>query len=236
MKYIKKQQSPTLFEEWKKQVDLEKQILDRKKGGELWNLFHSTCPPKDKQEDNIVYYSKKELREELLKEQGFICCYCNQSLKNDPKTIIEHLHDKDSNLELTFEYNNLLVSCNGGQKDPKPKKLHCDAEKKDKTILVTPLETDCETHFYFDISGKIFSNTDNGEKTIKELNLNIKKLQDLRAGAIDGFLFNEDFEVITENEAKIILENIYTTDVNSHFIEFCFAVKNVLESEFPPNK
>lgn len=231
MKHIDKNQSPSIFEMWKEQLGLEKLLLEGKEGKNLWDLLHSKCPPKEEQGEGIIYYSKQELREELLTEQGFICCYCNQSINNDHNTIIEHLQDKDSNNNLTFEYNNLLASCNGGQKDPKPKESHCDAAKEDKEISVTPLEVDCETHFYFDISGEIFSNTEKGEETIARLNLNIKKLKGLRAGAIEGIVFEDDFDIISDDKAHIVLEDIYQQEEKGNFKEFCFAIKNVIERE-----
>ena len=78
MKYIVKHPAPQAFENWKKQ---ENPIT--------WDDFPSNLP--QNQEDGIVYYSKNELRERLLDEQGYICCYCQQEIKNDFNTVVEHL-------------------------------------------------------------------------------------------------------------------------------------------------
>jgi uncharacterized protein (TIGR02646 family) len=70
--------------------------------------------------------SKQMLREFLLREQGFICCYCGQRLLNNEKSPIEHLEPKSLkfwnedegkhdyvNVHLTYDYDNLLASCPG---------------------------------------------------------------------------------------------------------------------------
>jgi hypothetical protein len=57
---------------------------------------------------------RKKLRIALRREQGNICCYCGQKLRSD--TVLEHFLNKAGNLcERTYNYKNLLASCNGNQ-------------------------------------------------------------------------------------------------------------------------
>jgi len=59
-------------------------------------------------------YTKDELRESLVNDQGHICCYCGQRIENDHRTIREHLNPKNIYKTRTYDYINLLASCSGG--------------------------------------------------------------------------------------------------------------------------
>jgi|GEM_PF-1152246 len=60
-------------------------------------------------------YTKKALRKTLVEEQAYLCCYCGKQIGLNHKTIIEHLYPKSKDKSKTFEYANLLASCDGGQ-------------------------------------------------------------------------------------------------------------------------
>jgi hypothetical protein len=105
MRHIQKNSSPPEFENWKK-------ANSPTAWGDLIN------EPKHR-EEGIVYYTKEELRGELLKEQGHLCCYCQQRIKNEESTVIEHLFprngaDKERGKAKMFDYNNLLAASDGG--------------------------------------------------------------------------------------------------------------------------
>lgn len=116
---------------WKRTITadlIRKYRTDTVSGNDLWNLLGD----------------KKDLKLALLREQGFLCCYCgcpidihslngeNSSLNNAQ---IEHLIPKGQrNLagkyiskHLTYDYDNLLVSCQGGTKDV----IHCVSDNKE---------------------------------------------------------------------------------------------------------
>ena len=67
---------------------------------------------------------KKPLKQSLLREQGFVCCYCGQRIFNNEKTPIEHLEPKSlkdsqgnyQNLDDINNYQNLMASCAGSAK------------------------------------------------------------------------------------------------------------------------
>ena len=59
-------------------------------------------------------YSKRELKQSLLEDQGYICCYCGKRIENDSTTPIEHLNPKSIYKNRTYDYTNLLASCDGG--------------------------------------------------------------------------------------------------------------------------
>jgi len=60
----------------------------------------------------------EKIKEKLIKEQGYICCYCGSRIKEGGNTRIEHLlpKSKEEYKNLTFDYGNLLASCQGGTK------------------------------------------------------------------------------------------------------------------------
>lgn len=84
-------------------------------GAELWDLM----------------IDKKPLKRSLLKEQGYVCCYCGRRIFNDHNTLIEHLEPKGGSLtngteeaELVnhpsrkvYDYQNIMASCMGGTKN-----------------------------------------------------------------------------------------------------------------------
>ena len=97
MKYIQKLK-PDFFDSDVadlKQTLIKSSIEDKKK---IWNK----------------YKEKRKLKEYILEnEQNYLCGYCEAQVDLD-NSHIEHIEPKINNLDLlTFEYSNLLVSCNG---------------------------------------------------------------------------------------------------------------------------
>lgn len=203
MKYIAKKPEPTAFTAWKQSIQetLQRYAEKSTKGDRIWELLSSKIPD-DKKEVGNIYYSKEELREELLKEQGYICCYCNQFIDNNHTTIIEHLQAKEQDpTVLTFDYENLLASCNGGQKDeaegtPPKRYKHCDALRSspdksidnNKNLPITPLNPDCEKRFSCTLEGEIVANSTDAAETIRLLGLDAPKLGRMRRDAIELYI------------------------------------------------
>lgn len=85
-----------------------KEDANPKKGERIWSLMTN----------------KKNLKQSLLREQGFVCCYCGQRIFNNEKTPIEHLKPKSlrdsygnyQNLDDIYNYQNLMASCAGSAK------------------------------------------------------------------------------------------------------------------------
>ncbi len=226
MKYIVKQSSPQAFEDWKNQETPKS-----------WdNDFHSNLPKN--QEEGVFYYSKSQLRKQLLEEQGFICCYCQQEIQDDFHTPIEHIKPRELFKELTFDYKNLLASCDGGQKErraTKPFPAFCDAKKGKQHIEISPLYPNCEQHFDYkiiettaDIEIEVVGNTIEGRKVIEQLNLNVPFLRRLRATKLRSFLD----ETLSEEDLTMILlhyQKQIETKPNNKFPPFCIVVINILE-------
>lgn len=106
------------LEAWKAQLDLVSLYAEPNQTGDnLWKI-----------EDNEFQNVKDKLREDLNVEQGKICCYCCQQLEL-LRTKIEHFLAKSAPdrvdkaqafAERVFNYDNLLLSCDGGEISQKP--------------------------------------------------------------------------------------------------------------------
>ncbi|MBK9106383.1 MAG: TIGR02646 family protein [Saprospiraceae bacterium] len=205
MKYIAKGESPLQFEWWK---------VYRQPNN--WNDLDGVTFPMANRIDGAEYYSKEELREELLLEQGRTCCYCENRIQNHPlRTKVDHIEPREGDTQTAriFDYHNFGLSCNGGERDPAPIELHCDSAKKSKIIKLTPHNPACETEIVFTIKGEIIGLTERATQTINCLNLGINKLNNLREEAIAGFIFTDEEKTlyITKEEA-LKLRNILSTN------------------------
>ncbi len=111
-------ESRNRLETWKTQLDLARLYAEPNQTGDaLWNI-----------EDFEFQNVKDRLREDLNTEQGKICCYCCQGLEL-LRTKIEHflaksapdrLDKEQAFVERVFNYENLLLSCDGGERSQKP--------------------------------------------------------------------------------------------------------------------
>ncbi len=230
MRQINKNTEPNEFVLWKSanQEKIDGLIAEGKSGDVLWDILYSSLS-----KDVVVNdYSKAQLREALLQEQFYICCYCNDSIKGDSKTKIEHFLPKAKYRDRTFDYQNLLAACNGGEKeaDPKllnPRVLHCDSKKDNEDPsqhqLVTPFDIDADTHFYFTENGEIRSNTQQGKNTITFLNLDCKRLNLRRKKAIETYLYEFETEDIDAQIDEISIP------INGKLQAFCTVILSVLE-------
>ena len=68
---------------------------------------------------------KNELADQLLKEQGYICCYCGQRINRDTMAI-EHFYPKSKYKSEMFDYQNLFASCKCSDKKYYPYSTELD--------------------------------------------------------------------------------------------------------------
>jgi uncharacterized protein (TIGR02646 family) len=138
---------------------------------------------------------KDELREQLLNEQGFICCYCMRRIpqtlsleqieKNYPSSKIEHVlpQENPKYSDQVLNYNNLLIACNGNH-GQSPRIQTCDSSKGKREISFNPSDKnrDIENYIRYNGEGRIFSDTSLIEYELnKILNLNTDDLKRVRA-------------------------------------------------------
>ena len=195
MRYIRKNPSPQAFEDWK-----------NANNPTAWdNLMNQ---PRHR-EEGIIYYAKEDLRGELLREQGHLCCYCQQRIENVESTVIEHLFprngaDKDQGRAKMFDYDNLVAACDGGStaNRDRPSKIksfpqYCDKNKDEDLLPLSPLRPDVEarlTYLRSDDKVRIEPVGEDPEAlaAIEQiLNLNTPFLEKRRGEAIDGLIFKD---------------------------------------------
>ncbi|MBE9064137.1 retron system putative HNH endonuclease [cf. Phormidesmis sp. LEGE 11477] len=195
MKHIQKQNEPQEFIDWKK-----------KKKNPTYERFKKTKKV------------RIPVKEALIKEQGGLCCYCERQITLD-NSHIEHFKPKSDKTVDPLDFQNLLCSCQRELAEKEPR--HCGNAKGDydPTLLISPLESTCATHFIFDGDGNIGpkENTDRrAVNTIKQLQLNIPKLIALRQGAIGLFLDSR----LSDDELKTFIEGYLSRSQSGYYSEF----------------
>ncbi len=158
MKYIEQQHSPHSFENWK-----------RNNTTANWSGFSGT-------------YEYKTVKKQLINQQKQMCGYCEIFIKEDNESShIDHLKDKHTYPEETFNFNNLLASCQ-----------HTDScgHKKGNNYFhgfISPFDKNCQNRFTYTLNGRVIPTNENdtdARKTIDILGLNCKRLIDRRKGII----------------------------------------------------
>lgn len=216
MKYIQKGEEPEKFTIWK--------ALSNDNWQPSWD-------------DNFQAPEKPIVHEALLKEQGYICCYCGMRITK-ATSHIEHLKPRSAYPDLALEYTNLLASCQGESEEPPPVPVHCGHKKKywyDEYLMVSPLENHCVDFFKYLASGEILPTDDPQKKaaaetTIEYLALNINKLQNMRRVAIGTALLT--LEDLNEAEIQQLAQGYEKPDSNGQYIQFCTAISYLLKNYF----
>lgn len=215
-------------------------------GRPLYNHLQPSLPREP--EDGISYYSKLELREALLRAQGYICCFCNRVINHrsegeynerqlaDLPEEIEHMRPVHSFPKNALDYDNLAISCRGGRGTEKET---CNASKGASMLPLTPFDASCEERIFFTEDGQIQGADEEAEKTIEILNLTA--YDEDRAETIAGFIYQfqdeEEMEngfsdtLITREEAQKLVDVLSQKDAKGRFRPFCSAIISVLKRE-----
>lgn len=200
-------------------------------GGKLWKMVR----------DIKVIPHLWDLKHQMYNEQGGICCYCGLRIFEDSegrKQSIEHLIPKGHHRELVGEYKNLLLACSVIEDDAIVMGLdsryssilrHCDDSKEDAMLHYTPLMPECETVFQYDMVGGIQTDDSNAQADIETLRLDCDLLRTRRRAAL-SILFDENGQLLSDEELRQISESIMIRDEDKRLPEFCFVIKNVVDS------
>jgi uncharacterized protein (TIGR02646 family) len=166
---------------------------------------------------------KRLVHHQLMKEQGYLCCYCGARIE-DRTSNIEHFKPKDPRLypKLQLEYSNLLSSCLGGQIDRRANKhypLSCDAKKSNRVIPISPTDPHCEQYFRYDEDGNVFGRTPGAKRTVQILGLNNPVLCSRRRAAIRPYLELE----LSAQEWEEELDFVLSRNREGAFLPYCMA-------------
>lgn len=164
--------------------------------------------------DNIPLATKEELRQNLLSEQGHICCYCMKRIPEHsfPYMKVEHFKCQDNFGAMQLTYSNLLGACIGNEGQTKIKQT-CDTKKGNNDLTINPISIlpTCETLFKYNADGEISSISDNAEinRQLNDvLNLNMQTLKDGRS------------EIYLEVQERVRLESKRTKKDKASFVKF----------------
>jgi uncharacterized protein (TIGR02646 family) len=234
MKFISKDPEPLCFTDWKN--------LANEEWKPTWENFRSPQKP--------------EVQCALIREQGYICCYC-QSRIDRSSSHIEHFAPRSLFEMLRLDYCNLLASCNCGEKkrglsdcdeDLRGGEVdeiavtapsHCGKFKDQKydEDLISPLHRDCETYFRYDETGRIKPSEDpekaaSADASINAFGLNSMGLTAERKRRIVNALEEVDFS--SSEEIRWHQQYYNQKDENGRFTPFCAAVVYVLKQYLTP--
>jgi uncharacterized protein (TIGR02646 family) len=182
------------------------------------------------------YPDKDKLRESLLKEQGYICCYCMSRIKLDEMKI-EHWQPQTKYTSRQLDYKNLLGACMGNQ-GARPQNQHCDTRKGDNEITINPIEGDknYENLIKYRPDGKIYSDDLSINHDLSEtLNLNLGFLKKNRKDALDVVIRKLDEKFSNKTWAKITvqreIDKLNTKDENGFYDVYCQFIASYLKSK-----
>lgn len=245
MRYIEEKEEPAGLIAWKgenaKKLD-ELYQNDSISGDELWKFIDG--------DGRSEVYNKKQLKEALMREQGYICCYCGKRLLSEKihHVSIEHLKVKTDYKRDTYNYFNLMASCLGGSRAEyesgelvKPvlpnKQRHCNVRRGDLAISVHPLQSDVGNHFHYDKKdGRIILNEEN-KLSVTNLGLNdnpglnqdrLKRVSlaiQLRSQLIQYFTNKEDVGI----KLNELISKYKQFDENGKLVPFSFVIVAALQ-------
>jgi len=201
MKHIVKQQEPQKFSEWKAMAN------------ENWQPTYN----------DLSGAIKQSVKQALMAEQGYLCCYCERRLMDDDSHI-EHFRPQCDPHVDPLDYANLLCSCQNRIDKGDPR--HCGNLKNgwfDEALLVSPLSAGCAERFAYTGDGKIQPanlGDDSAKEMIDRLGLGIPKVNALRKMAIEPFLDDD----LSESEMRQFVSAYLQKDAQGRFGEFCTSI------------
>lgn len=121
------------------------------------------------------YDKKDDVREALLKEQGYLCGYCMKRLESCNQVKIEHIVPQSRLLEdekAALDYHIMIGVCYGNEGHPK-RELTCDAHRGNEDLTVSPFSEASISLIKYRSDGTIYSDNPDINKDLNStLNLN----------------------------------------------------------------
>ena len=157
--------------------------IDKGKDPKKWTQYRLTS--------GVGYASISELREALLKEQGYICAYCMRKIPQKDKYVnedshVEHIRSRHKYPASALSYRNMVICCSGAINED----FHCDRLKADDDITFNLFDDHfIDTLSYSSKDGKIESTNAVYQTEIEDfLNLNHALLKLNRKKVLTGLI------------------------------------------------
>ena len=208
MKYIAKQGAPIMLTRW-----FEGQ---RDEQGVYINVRYRHLPSELKQ----------QIHEQLILEQGTLCCYTGRRISIRNSHIEHFLPQNQCTNHEDVAYTNLLAAF-GTEKHKEAYGAHAKAGWFDAELLISPLREECDDCFKFDRAGRI-KPTDfkplASKTTIEKLRLDHFSLTEMRQKAIEEALFKQKLGI---KNLERVAQLIYNRNSTGQYRQFCFAIGQV---------
>ncbi|MBR5509859.1 MAG: hypothetical protein IKV59_07380 [Lachnospiraceae bacterium] len=217
----------------------------------LWKQNFRNVNGRDAVYDDLMETSEYGmLKNSLLEEQGYICCYCEKAIGRGGMRDcnIEHFMPRhpDSRFlssqeceqckNAQMDYANLFASCLGEHAYSAD---HCNHKKDnwfDFEVCVSPAEDEIETLFGFRADGKIFAIGSNkkGEELRRHLGLDSYVLNEQRKAAYDTVMEIEFGSDELLDDVSYIADTISfykQKDERGYYTPFCSMITYCLQHE-----
>jgi uncharacterized protein (TIGR02646 family) len=192
-----------------------------------------------------------DLSESLLKEQGYLCCYCMEEISLNSLRR-EHFLPQSRFKHEELNYSNLFAACNFSDGLP-PDQQHCDIKKGNLLIPKYLSDPKCSDYFRYNRSGEILPYgsfkryTDyyqnfhqlNAEQktilsTIEVLNLNAERLKTKRKDFI--FALIQSINGLEKEQIEQKIEDYKSKDNQGKLKRFCgvavYLIEDYLKRKF----
>ena len=172
--------------------------------------------------NDLPSLAKQELRDSLLQEQGYICCYCMSRIKRESMKI-EHWHCQSQYRIEQLDYQNILAACPGNAGRP-PADQHCDTRKANSDLTFNPTQRDVENWLKYLGDGTIQSTETAFNDEIDEvLNLNFSRLKGNRKNVVEAVRQALDKKPgpRTKSQIKSLISQWDSADNDGRRKEFC---------------
>ncbi|OAD18837.1 hypothetical protein THIOM_005560 [Candidatus Thiomargarita nelsonii] len=185
-----------------------------------------------------------DLNESLLKEQGYLCCYCMEEISLNSLRR-EHFLPQSRFKSEELNYSNLFAACNFSD-GLSPDQQHCDIKKGNLLIPKYLLDKKCSDYFRYNRSGEILPygsfkrykdyyenfNKLNAEQkailsTIEILNLNAERLKTKRQNFILTLI--QSINGFEKEKIEQKIEDYKTKDSLGKLKRFCGVAVYLLE-------
>ena len=179
---------------------------------------------------------KTDVRQQLLQEQGYLCCYCMKRIQDDElRTKIDHWHCQDRYPDEQLSYLNLLAACDGNSGFPNNDQ-HCDTKKANIDIRYNPSDPSHKERLQIQYNslGEIKSIDPTFNYQIDTvLNLNFSRLTDNRKAILDAIidvLHNKQGKR-TRAEISSIIRKWQARNEEGKLMEYCGVAIYYLEKK-----
>lgn len=134
---------------------------------------------------NLDSSCKKDIRQQLLEEQGHLCAYCMSRI-SERKMKIEHYESQSLHVEKQLDYGNMLGVCKGGEGLGY---ATCDTARTPENLKVNPQQEQSVKLINYRPDGTITSDDDDIKHDLQfSLNLNHPYLKHNRREANNNFI------------------------------------------------